>query len=77
MPVSAQSGEIPVQLPDGSFVLPGQEELPGDSETQDDQSSNQDTKVQDFVSGVGVGVAVGFVGGALIAWFLKPGNSND
>lgn len=77
LPVSAQENAEPVQLPDGTFVIPGSEEDPTTSDTetnteQTEDNPSEDTQARDFISGVAVGVAVGFVAGGVIAWFLKP-----
>jgi hypothetical protein len=67
-PIAAQT-DTGSQLPASDNTgLPAKEEDP----ITTPPAQNQDTKVQDFVSGISVGAAAGFVGGAVIAWFLKP-----
>lgn len=64
---SELSGDSGYTLPE--VEITSEEEAEAAKEKVTDKT---DTQVQDFVSGVVVGVAVGFVGGSVIAWFLKP-----
>ncbi len=73
-PIAAQLDVEPVQLPDGTLVVPDETsgEILGGTDSGNEEEVQTTEDNNDFVSGIAVGAAVGFVGGAIIAWFLKP-----